>query len=287
MNNVKWMRIIILLFLLLALNLPAVYGQTTAPRLEGTSWQGNTEFDLDTGDIMNIEFTYIFSKNGKVELAFLAFISGLDYQRNPYDNTIRPVFNPMKSTFSGSEVCTYKTAGKSIQINCATTGDVNAIMDGNRMKGGIMSKLKGVNGKKETWIIERMLDESSSVNESKFSAPVNSPLIGSWKYVEYGYYDSPVTGRKSSYVKRTLIVTYYQNGINETKLEAGYQSITVKRNWKYIPKGASSGIAEEYQGDKLTERGDVRWINSNQFEYTVTFHQNPELVGDKLIFTRQ
>lgn len=150
--------------------IPTVQGQSAA-RLEGSSWQGNTEFDLNTGDIMNIEFTYIFSKNRKVELAFLAFISGLEYQ-NTNNNTIQPVFNPLKSTFSGTEVCIYELAGKSIQIKCPTTGNVNATINGSRMKGEIASKLKGVNSKKETWIIERRLTES---NSSSPSAPRNSP----------------------------------------------------------------------------------------------------------------
>lgn len=125
------------------------------------------------------------------------------------------------------------------------------------------------------------------VEESKFSAPADSPITGTWKYVEYGTYDSPINGNKSSYVKLTSTFIYSQNGVVESIHQRSYQTQKIKGNWKYIPKTASTGILEEYLGDDLIERGNVRFLSRNQIEYTITFSQNSDAIGNQYTWTRQ
>jgi len=125
------------------------------------------------------------------------------------------------------------------------------------------------------------------IEANKFSVPVDNPLIGTWRYVEY--YASPTVIPELNLnipgsVKYSVTVTYYQNSIVETLTEGVTSGKTnEKRNWKYV----SPSNVEHYQGDDLLERGTIRWISRNQYEYTITFHQNPNIIGQKYTYVRQ
>ena len=127
------------------------------------------------------------------------------------------------------------------------------------------------------------------IEGNKFSVSTDNPLIGMWKYVEY-YDRSNYTGAFANIppsIKQTLIAMFSQNGILEITVRTSLTSGTEKTNWKYIPKSDSSGVLEQYQGDEMLYRGNVRWLNGNQFVYTNTFHQNPNMVGTTYTYTRQ
>lgn len=128
---------------------------------------------------------------------------------------------------------------------------------------------------------------TNNVAEDKFTAPTDSPIIGTWKYVEYGTIKSLYDGSMSSYVKRTSTFIYSQNGVVESIHQDSIRTDRIKGNWKYIPKTASSGILEEYLGDDLVERATVKFLSRNQLEYTITFSQNSDAIGKQSVWTRQ
>ncbi len=125
------------------------------------------------------------------------------------------------------------------------------------------------------------------IDTSKFSVPADSPIIGAWKYIEYGTRDSLFDGSKSSYVIRTSTYIYSQNGVVESIHQTMMGTSKIKGNWKYTPKNASSGVLEEFLGNDLVERGNVKFLSRNQLEYTITFSQNTDSVGKQSVWTRQ
>ncbi|HYX29257.1 MAG TPA: hypothetical protein VE863_11885 [Pyrinomonadaceae bacterium] len=122
------------------------------------------------------------------------------------------------------------------------------------------------------------------IDADRFVVPADSPLVGTWKFVEY--YPS-LFGGPSKTVKTAITAVFSSNGILEISVQGGLLNSKEKTNWKYIPKNSNSGILEQYQGDELQYRGNVRWVNNNQFEYTNTFNQNPNMVGTQYLYTKQ
>jgi len=135
--------------------------------------------------------------------------------------------------------------------------------------------------------------KGSRLEENKFSAPADSPIIGTWKYVECLDNDCSVKDngiyKSQPAILRTSMFIYSQNGVVESRHKLNYQSepTVVKNNWKYTPKTASSGILEEYQGENLIERANVKFLTRNQLEYKITFSSNSDLVGKQYVWTRQ
>jgi hypothetical protein len=130
------------------------------------------------------------------------------------------------------------------------------------------------------------------IEKSRFAAPADIPITGTWKYVEcYNNDCSPKPWdiyRTGSKIVRTSTFIYSPNGVVESRHERPpLATVVIKGNWKYIPNSASSGVLEEYQGEDLIERATVRWLSRNQLEYTITFSQNPDAVGRQTVWTRQ
>jgi hypothetical protein len=123
------------------------------------------------------------------------------------------------------------------------------------------------------------------VDENKFAVSSNNPLVGTWKFVQY--FDRIQGTNLPPRIKLALTITFSQNGVVRIIVQDSLSSRTESRNWKYIPQGDLSGIIEEYLGDEMFERVKVRWIDRDQFEYTVTFHQNANNIGNRFLFTRQ
>ena len=123
------------------------------------------------------------------------------------------------------------------------------------------------------------------IEANKFSVSTDNPLVGTWKYQEL----SIINGK----VSKLITVNFSTNGILEITVQdsfingKSFINTTEKTNWKYIPKSNSSGVLEQYQGDDLLFRGNVKLIGSDQFEYTNTFHPNPDVVGTKFLYTKQ
>lgn len=138
-------------------------------------------------------------------------------------------------------------------------------------------------------------EKGKLIEASRFSASADSPLIGTWKYEERSaaIVMPELKVNIQGSVTKLITANFSQNGILEITVQdaflngKSFSGGTEKTNWKYIPKSNSSGVLEQYQGDEMLYRGNVRWINGNQFEYINTFHQNPNMVGQKLTYTRQ
>jgi hypothetical protein len=215
---------------------------------------------------------------------------------------------------TGSHICTvtdyYKTgelalAGKvlSIDVGCSQQsvfdGKVVAYYKNGNIKREESWKVGKLHGtvitydENERELKRELYENGNRIEEGKFAAPVDSPIIGTWKYVEYGTRESPrfngstIVVEKTPYEKRTATFIYSQNGVVESIHYNGFSTSTIKGNWKYIPRDTSSGILEEYQGEELIERGIVKWIGRNQIEYTITFSQNSDVIRNKYIWTRQ
>lgn len=273
-----------LLFLTAALLVGLSAGVGTAQNsstvnLEGTSWQGewqgNTGVSLDT---LTIQFKYVFTENRKLKASYHFQQSGYEHKQQ-YDAYTRryetvSVFNPSKLSYGLDEDCTYQLDGRSIHIKCGTKGHeryIDGTIQGNRMEGEFYPL---ANEQKAKWLIKRILTAPADRPLFVFPVPANSPLLGTWKSVE-----SSDRGTVSS----TIILVYSQNGVVESTI----QNTKVMGNWKYTPGNVSSGVLEEYREDDLIESGSVKWRGSNQFEYTVTFSQDPNAVGTRFVFRRQ
>jgi hypothetical protein len=116
----------------------------------------------------------------------------------------------------------------------------------------------------------------------------NRLIIGTWKYDWYFVVQRDIAGVKvpSSVGVRSTVI-YSQNGDVEAIHLTGDGMSKFNGSWKYIPKNASSGILEEYQGEDLIGRGTVKWLSRDQLEYTTTFSKNSDLVGKQFVLTRQ
>jgi hypothetical protein len=123
--------------------------------------------------------------------------------------------------------------------------------------------------------------------QSKFPVPANSPMVGTWKYIKY----NPLLLPDLKITESSRVTLYFDNSIRKLDRYVGAAEVpdgTYVNYWKYTPSSNSSGVMEVYQGDGVIERADVRWVNSKQFEYTITFSQNTVTnlgpVGSRLIF---
>lgn len=133
------------------------------------------------------------------------------------------------------------------------------------------------------------------IEANKFLVSADSPLIGTWRYEERTapFVVPNLNINRPGSLTKLLTAVFSSNGILEITVQEGFvgnQSFLggkEKTNWKYVARSSSSGVLEQYQGDELLYRGSVKWIDSNQFEYVNTFHQNPNMVGQRYTYTRQ
>jgi hypothetical protein len=305
------------LFLILAPLTGNAQSSSAVESLKGTSWEGS--MDVVTSDHGYFLVKYAFTEDGEVKETTHYRVDGWTYE---YDDVYHRQVLRYRPIISGGEdtVCKYKRDGDSIQFHCYEHGHErvwNATIQGNRMEGKVTLSQGTPQESSVKWSISRIgnenvnanttnegaakssrkpgltltepqLDEWPSSDQNKFAAPSDSPLIGTWKFVEYsnsGYQSRNV--RIPPRVKRSAIVVYLQSGVVEITMNVPpFPVATEKRNWKYIPKTPITGAEEDYLGDDLVERDNIRWLNTNQFEATVVFHQSPNLVGEKLVFTR-
>ncbi len=249
--------------------------------------------DADYNSATAANYTYKRVFKYKEEILHLTF--GRDYCGNSTSS--------VKQT--GIHVCTvtdYYRTGEIALVGKIIAGDVGCSQRGG-FDGQVVAYYKNGNIKrKETWKsgikngVVIFYDEEGNENkredyvngklieENRFAAPADSPIIGTWKYVECPNNDCSYTWR----IVRTSTFVYSQNGVVESKHEQKYfPTQVIKGNWKYTPKTASSGILEEYQGEDLIERGTVKFLNRNQLEYMVTFSPDSNGIGKQYIWTRQ
>ena len=116
----------------------------------------------------------------------------------------------------------------------------------------------------------------------------NSGLLGMWKHVKYtkSPYADVLPNQPPTVNSTTLI--FSRNSFLEVISQTGNTTNRGNAKWQYISKSNYTGVLEIYDGSKLVETGNIRWINRNQFEHTVVFNTiNANAVGNKTIFKKQ
>lgn len=208
---------------------------------------------------------------------------------------------------SGLHICTltdyYKTGEPALIVNVVTLDlkcsewafDGQAVAyykNGNikRKESWKVGKLNGVvifynedgaEAKREEYVNGKLIEEG------KFSAPADSPLIGTWKFVEY--YDQPKFGgvsRLPPTVKQEIVITFSSNGVLDATFRNGFSVTSSKSNWKYTAQTSTTGMYELFTGDEMIFRGSVRWMDQDTFEETVVFSNDPNFIGMKKIYHR-
>jgi hypothetical protein len=253
--------------------------------LVGTVWNRTPqiiEFPSD-GTFATIRRGYTFGRQGNVKEALsvikpagVMLTYDYDYLTNENRLTTRPTM-PINTfeTFDG----TYEINGRSIYLDFPGY-TVSATIYSDTMRGELTYKQTK---KKEEWIVRRQSNQSNEpIDGGKFSAPADSPIIGTWKYM--GSSDNENVSRT------TLIFIYSANSVVESIHELGTQTIKTKRNWKYTATSPKSGVLEEFSGDDLVERGNVKFRTGNiivSLEYTVTYSKYPYMIGHKSVWIRQ
>lgn len=267
---------------------------STPVKLDYTEWQAIISFQDKTGYLRTIEFSYFLTERGKAKVIIVSKMSGTQSQKE-YDvasgNYIYvPRYNPLISSFSEVEIGTFSQKGNSIYLEFPSH-KVEAAIAGNYASGNIFPNFG--DKQKLGWTAEKILGESNvssgkPLEGSRFSAPADSPIIGTWKYVDSGVLRA-YSSSAGFIVPHDKILTfiYSQNGVVESIHQVGDKTSKTKGDWKYISKDASSGVLEEYLGDKLIERASIKFLSRNQLEYTVTLSKDSNLVGKKYVWERQ
>lgn len=299
MKNIKQARFVESSFLFLVISLLMLFSpcagkaqNNSTANLAGTVWNRTPqviEFPAD-GTFATIRRGYTFGRQSNVKEALSVIKS--DGQALTYDYDYRTDENRLMTrptmgmnTFEITDG-TYEINGKSVYLDFPGY-TVTATIYGDSMRGELTFKRTS---KKEEWIVRR---QSSASNEpivgGKFSAPADSPMIGTWKYVEHS---------DNGEVTRTSTFIYSQNGVVESIHQVGTDTIKTRNNWKYTATSPESGVLEEFSGDDLVERGNVKFglrltggRGQRRFvgtiEYTVTFAQDSKLIGHRSIWIKQ
>jgi hypothetical protein len=140
---------------------------------------------------------------------------------------------------------------------------------------------EGKEAKREEYVNGKLIEEG------KVSAPADSPVIGTWKHVEY--YDFNNSGQEIGgikippSVKEELTITFSNNGVYSSVSRNSISSAPSKFNWKY---SAKTGIYELFLGHEMLARCSVKWIDADTFEDTILFSNEPSYIGIKRIFRR-
>jgi hypothetical protein len=252
---------------------------SASSNLEGTEWQGQTisQANID-GSITNLYRIYTFEGQGKVSLTILISKGvGVATAGTPYGNI--PYSTASKS------VGTYKISGKSIHIDLPDRV-IEATMSDNVMRGILTVKS---NNQKEEWLVEKFIPAKKSsdlFSSNKYSAPVDSPIIGTWKYQD-GCRTTELFGQTSTNCDRYSTYIYSQDGNVESIHIINLFASTINGNWKYTAADKSSGVLEEFKDDKLVEKGSVKFLGKSQLQYTLTFSVNLDSVGKIYIWNKQ
>lgn len=155
--------------------------------LAGTVWNRTPqiiEFPSD-GTFSTIRRGYTFGRQGNVKEALsvikpagVMLTYDYDYPTNERRLTTRPTMSINSfETFDG----TYEINGRSIYLDFPGY-TVSATIYSDTMRGELIYKQTK---KKEEWIVRRQSNPSNEpIDGGKFSAPADSPMIGTWKYEE-------------------------------------------------------------------------------------------------------
>lgn len=290
-------------FLFLAFSLSVLFGSLTCKaqsnsvvNLAGTSWVRSPQFIKAPGDgtIITLWHIYNFETNAKVKYTLITTKpAGVVEKMRSYnpelgDPTTKPTIPLFGSqTFNG----TYEIEGKYIHLEFPAY-HVWAEIYSDLIKGELADKNAS---KKEDWVVRRgtiqceytvplcVSTAKQPSGNGKFSAPADSPMIGTWKEVEYS---------DKGEVIRTETLTFSPNGVVEGIHQRGANTHKSTRNWKYTAKSAASGVLKIFWEDELILRGNVKFLGGNKFfgrelEFTVTFTPHSHFIGDRAIWIKQ
>jgi hypothetical protein len=126
----------------------------------------------------------------------------------------------------------------------------------------------------------RYYEDGKLIEGKKFAVSPLDPLLGEWRR------------NQVAVPPKELTWVFHANGILDSiffdnDFTVAYPPQTIKVNWKYIPVNSASGALESYQDNKVVWKGNIRWFNPNQFEYTCTIAPDPSYVGLHWTFTHQ
>lgn len=123
-----------------------------------------------------------------------------------------------------------------------------------------------------------------SIDTDKYQVAANHPLAGKWKRRCVDDDSAFNTCTQSR-----LLWTISPNGILYTQSlgENPAENWEGQTNWKYTSTGPATGVLEEFQGKTLVERGNIRWMSKNEFEDTIAFSPNPDVIGERFRFVRE
>lgn len=242
-------------------------------------WQGQTlsQANVD-GSITNLYRTYTFDGQGK------AFLTTLISKGIGVTTTATP-FGSIPLSTASTSVGTYKINGKSISIDLPDR-KIEATISGNVMKGVLTAKS---NNQKEEWLVEKFIPEkksSDSTSSNKYSASIDSPILGTWKYQD-GCTTTGFGGFTATSCNRTSTYIYSQDGNVQSIHIINLSPQTVTGNWKYTAENESSGVLEEFNDGKLVEKGNVKFLGKSQLQYTITFSGSSDIVGKTYIWNKQ
>jgi hypothetical protein len=151
--------------------------------LEGTSWQGQVSFLMDSGDTLTMSFKYSFAAQGEVKESYVYRVSGLVWRQHYHPGRDEYVkereYDLAKESYVGDAACTYKQDGKSVQIKCGE-GTWNATIQSDRMVGEI--SLKPRMERTVTLSLERISPLSASSAPDKPSTD-DSEFVGKLRIV--------------------------------------------------------------------------------------------------------
>lgn len=249
MTNTKHASFVGLSFLLLSISLFILFSPSTGKaqnnstvNLAGTSWVKSPQSLNGPGDgtTFTLLHSYIFETNGKVKYTLITtkpagvevVMRGYIPNSGEYGVTTKPTSPSFGSkTLDG----TYEIEGRFIHLEFADY-NVWAKIYGDSIKGELIYKSTN---KREEWVVRRgtiqceytvplcLIVAKQQIDNSKFSVPADSPMIGTWKYVEYS------DKRK---VIRTSTFIYSRDGVVESIHQVGTDTIETKNNWKYTAK---------------------------------------------------
>ena len=284
------------------LSIICVSAQQNSTSLEETMWVA-TPLSYYTANYGASTATYYFKSNNQATLLVdHTIIKPPQFVVDPFTNQQKWTPAGVEPKYDENTGGTYRRTGNSVKIEFSDF-IITATIKGNTMEGEYTDKNTNV---KTKWAAAKNSNDTQtkeSVSSSrvttttpnKFTVPSDSPLIGTWKYEERGEpFGIPGYSSHPGLLKKRMVAVFSSNATLEITVQEGFvddQSVfpsrTEKTNWKYIPKDKFSGVLEQYQGDGLLFKGNVRWINSNQFEYTNTFNTNSSAVGTKILYIKQ
>jgi len=134
-------------------------------------------------------------------------------------------------------------------------------------------------------------ERGQAIDNAKYAVAPNHPLVGKWKYVKLNTWNAPSLCKGKNVpdycTEYTLEWTISSNGTSDLQIRRTVGSGEVHANWKYASTGPNTGVIEEFQGENSIGRCDVHWFSRNEFDCTITFSPDANMVGEQRHYVRE